>query len=180
MFIVYTLYKDIIKCWSYFSLLYILISYSFYTQYFIPLNLPPLLLRFPPPLSSIRTTSLFSVSVGWFLYYNIRSSYFLYSTYKWTISETVFVFLWLISLSKTHPPGPSMLLQHLLNGLNFKQGLSDQRMIKLINPESKFFEKANKGVWKRRVRRQGTKLGAQGPFESLMCADCYFGCFKKK
>ena len=65
--------------------------------------------------------------------------------------------------------------------LNFKQGLSHQRMIKLINPESKFcFEKANEGVGKRRIRRQGTKLGAQGPFESLMCSDMLFGVLFKK
>jgi len=49
-------------------------------------------------------------------------------------------------------------------------------MIKLINPESKFcFEKANEGIGKGRIRRQGTKLGAQGPFESLTCSDMLFG-----
>ena len=65
--------------------------------------------------------------------------------------------------------------------LNFKQGLSRQRMIKLINPASKFcFEKANKGLGKGRIRIQGTKLGAQGPFESLMCSDVLFGVLLKK
>ena len=92
------------------------------------------------------------------------------------ISENICIcILWLISLSIIHPPGPSMLLQHLLNGFKLQTRFVTSKNDKLINPESKFcFEKANKGVGKGRIRRQGSKLGAQSPFESLMCSDVLF------
>ena len=68
-----------------------------------------------------------------------------------------------------------MLLQHLLNGFKLQTRFVTSKNDKLINPESKFcFEKANKGVGKGRIRRQGSKLGAQSPFESLMCSDVLF------
>lgn len=49
------------------------------------------------------------------------------------------------------------------------------------NASNSALRKQIKGVGKGRIRRQEfTKLGAQGPFESLMCSDVLFGVLLKR
>ena len=95
-------YNAIIKPLTIFPILYLLILWLIYSITESPyLSLPLPILHIPWPLSPLAITSLFSVSMLFFL---LCLFCYIDSKYKW--NHMVFIFVWLISLNNILPVHP--------------------------------------------------------------------------
>ena len=118
----------------------------------------------PPP--HLVTTILFSVSIClfWFLLF-INFLLFLYSTHAW--SHMVFVFFWLISLSKV----TSRCIHVVTN---------DKVHLFLVAVYSLLMEPHEQACWRMRLGREGTQsLSCPSPNPNMSASQVKPGCCQK-